>query len=549
MGAPLLEVDGVSFRYRRATEPALRDVSLTLEAGQVLLVAGPSGCGKSTLIRAINGLIPHAYRGDLAGAVRLAGDATTDLRLRQIARIVGTVLQDPERQIVASTVSAELAFGPENLGVSRREIGQRIERVVHLAGIAHLMDRTVDQLSGGERQLVTVAGALMVEPQILVVDEPLANLDPATAYRLLGILRDEADRGISIVIVEHRVEDVMQLEPDRALYLDEGVPRFLGDMAGFLEALNPRDVKAPYDVVARWAVSQAADAATSLPHEGAPAGSPPPRLELRGVAAGYDDREVLHDVSAVFRPGRIIAVLGPNGSGKTTLFKSAIGLVRPTRGEVLVNGSSTAGRTVAELSTTFGYVFQNPRSVLFERTVREELLFGPRNLGRDPSRQEGLVADVLRRVGLEREEAIADRPPLTLSFGQQKRLAIAVALALEPSTLMLDEPSAGQDHRTASHFMREVRSIAGLDGVYFVTHDVDLALTYADEVILMRAGEIIAEGSPLEVAADQARWASCNLRVTSLMEANARWATVTGRFLPAEALAHRVATAGGAIGS
>ena len=267
------------------------------------------------------------------------------------------------------------------------------------------------------------------------------------------------------------------------------------------------------------------------------------------MVAGYDDREVLHGLSARFARRSVVAVLGPNGSGKTTLFKSAIGLLHPTQGEVLVDGEPVGARSVADLATTFGYVFQNPRSMLFERTVRDELWFGPRNLGRDPARRDALVADVLRRVGLQGEEEIADRPPLTLSFGQQKRLAIAIALALEPRTLMLDEPSAGQDHRTASGFMREVRSIDGLDGVYFVTHDVDLALTHADEVILMREGRLVASGPPLEVAADRTRWLACNLRVTSLMEANARWVGATGRFMPAETLAYRVAEGGGAAGS
>ena len=178
MSAPLLEIEGLTFRYRRASEPALRDLSLTVEPGEVLLVAGPSGCGKSTLIRAINGLIPHAYRGELSGVVRVNGRPTGEMRLREIGRHVGTVLQDPERQIVASTVASELAFGPENVGIAPDEIGRRMDRVAKQASIGHLLDRTVDELSGGERQLITVAGALMLEPSLLVVDEPLANLDP-----------------------------------------------------------------------------------------------------------------------------------------------------------------------------------------------------------------------------------------------------------------------------------------------------------------------------------------------------------------------------------
>jgi energy-coupling factor transport system ATP-binding protein len=266
-----------------------------------------------------------------------------------------------------------------------------------------------------------------------------------------------------------------------------------------------------------------------------------PRLEWRGVEAGYDGRRVLRDVSSRLGRREIVAVLGPNGSGKTTLFKVAIGLVPHTAGEVLVDGTSIRGRGVAELASVFGYVFQNPSQMLFAPNVREEILFGPRNLGRDPGRFDDLVSASLRRVGLDREAEIEQRPPMTLSFGQQKRLGLAVALAIEPRTLVLDEPSAGQDHRSATAFMTEVERIAGLESVYFVTHDVDLALTYADRILLLRDGSIVADGAPLDVIRDRDRWVASNLRVTSLMDANAEWADRTGRFLGGEELATVVA--------
>ncbi len=210
---PLVEIDGLTFRYRRATEPAIRDISLTIQPGEVLLVAGPSGCGKSTLIRSINGLIPHAYPGELSGAVRIDGRPTTDLRLREISRTIGTMLQDPAKQIVGATVEAELAFGPENLGLDRAEIAERIRTVVDRTGIQGLAGRETAALSGGERQLVAAAGILMMQPRLYVVDEPLANLDPATAARLLALLRALADEGNAVLIVEHRVEEALELPP------------------------------------------------------------------------------------------------------------------------------------------------------------------------------------------------------------------------------------------------------------------------------------------------------------------------------------------------
>ncbi len=259
--------------------------------------------------------------------------------------------------------------------------------------------------------------------------------------------------------------------------------------------------------------------------------------------AGYDDRTVLHEITARLGRRQQVAVLGPNGSGKTTMFKAAIGLRPLTAGEVLVDGATIAGRGVAELARTFGYVFQNPSQMLFAPTVRDELLFGPRNVGRPEDEHDGLVREALTRVGLADEPEIESRPPRTLSHGQQKRLAIAVALTLEPQTLVLDEPSAGQDYRSATAFMREVGRIAGLESVYFVTHDVDLALTHADRILLLRDGRLVADGAPLEVIADRERWRACNLRTTSLMEANLRWGGRSGRFLGPETLATLVASA------
>jgi energy-coupling factor transporter ATP-binding protein EcfA2 len=542
---PLLVVDRLAFRYRRAVEPALEDISVEVRPGEVLLVAGPSGSGKSTLVRAMNGLIPHTYHGDLAGSVLLDGRSVTDLTLRDVAREVGTVLQDPARQIVASTVLGELAFGPENLGVPRNEIGERIADVTARTRIGHLLERQTDQLSGGERQLVAVAAVLMARPRLLLVDEPLANLDPATAHRLLELVGELRREGTAVVIVEHRVEDVLELEPDSVLELHAGLQTYLGGIAGFLDVADPIELKLPYPVVEARARAGRLPAPPSPP-SGRSTPSPtdedrPPRLAFRGVWAGYGDLPVLRGLELTLAPRRWVAILGPNASGKTTLLKAAMGLVRPSRGEVLVDGGSIAGRSVAQLAGTFGYVFQNPGQMLFERTVADELWFGPRNLGRPEDDRPSLVADVLRRVGLDRVDGIGDRPPLSLSFGQQKRLAIAVALALQPRTLLLDEPSAGQDHRSAGQFMREVRSIEGLEGIYFVTHDVDLALANADEVLLLRDGRVAAHGPPSSVASDHELWRSCNLRVTSLMEANARWAHRTGRFLGAEALAGLVA--------
>jgi len=540
---PIVEVEGLTFRYRRATEPAIRDVSLTVSAGEVVLVAGPSGCGKSTLIRAINGLIPHAYSGDLTGTVRVDGQSTSELKLRDLARTIGTVLQDPAKQIVGAMVESELAFGPENMGTPREEIRERIREVAEQAGIQKLLGRETSALSGGERQLLAVAGILMLRPRVFVVDEPLANLDPATAERLLTLLRTLADQGSAIVIVEHRVEECLDLRPDRVLYLEAGVTRYLGEVNGFLDIADPESVKLPFEVVVDRVAAGSPDEelpATTLAERGATSNEGTARLEFQGVTAALGGHEILHGVDARFGPRETVAVLGPNGSGKTTMFRTAMRLLQVTGGAVLVDGASIADKRTTDLVETFGYVFQSPSQMLFNRTVVDELLFGPRTLGHDEATFDELIDDVLRRTSLADLEDIRERPPLAMSFGQQKRLALAIALALRPSTLILDEPSAGQDHRTAQIFMREVAAIPGLESLYFVTHDVDLALTHADRILLFRDGRVIADGSPMEVIADTARWRACDLRVTSLMEANARYGSVDGKFLDADTLARRV---------
>jgi energy-coupling factor transport system ATP-binding protein len=547
---PLVEVDGLTFRYRRATEPAIRDISLTMDAGEVLLVAGPSGCGKSTLIRAINGLIPHAYPGELAGSVRLDGRATTDLKLRDIALSVGTVLQDPAKQIVGATVEAELAFGPENLGIPRAEIRDLIHLVAEQATIEPLLGRETAALSGGERQLLAMAGILMMRPRLYVVDEPLANLDPLSAARLLSILRELADRGNAVIIVEHRVEEALALRPDRVLYLDAGETRYLGPVDGFLVIADPRAVKLPFEVVLERARSGGLAepaghvGAGQLPAPTDAGGDPdatPARLRFEAVDASIGDHRILHGVDASLGRREVVAILGPNGSGKTTAFRTAMQLLPVTAGRILVDGVDSKGRGTASLATMFGYVFQSPSQMLFARTVREELAFGPMNLKRDPATIDPLIAECLRRTSLDHLEGILERPPLSLSFGQQKRLALAIALALQPATLILDEPSAGQDHQTAEAFMREVLAIPGLESVYFITHDVDLALTHADRILLFRDGRIVADGPPKEVIVDEARWTACNLTSTSLMQANTRWGGRDGRFLDAESLALRIA--------
>jgi energy-coupling factor transport system ATP-binding protein len=528
-----LEVEGLTFRYRSRPEPAIRDVSLTLEQGELLLIAGASGCGKTTLIRCINGLIPRSYKGDLAGRILLHGQEMTGMPLARISQVVGTVLQDPERQILGARVSTEVAFGLENLGLPRGEIRQRVEEALDRLGITHLRDRETFLLSGGEKQKVALAGVLTMRPSMLLLDEPLASLDPASAQEALALFRRLADEGISILLVEHRVEDALSIRPDRALFMQQGQVRYFGPLGGLMEVVDYREVKLPAPVVIQRA-------APDPPPTFVPAIQPDgrePLVQFEGVSFAYteDSPEVLHDVSLTIRRGDVVAVLGPNGAGKTTLVKHAIGLLKPRRGRVLVEGRDTKTMSVAEVARTLGYVFQSPSHMLFAPSVREELAFGPRNLG---FKAEEIAAGVARAVETVNLKGLEEYSPLSLSFGQQKRVSIAAVLAMRSKILVMDEPTAGQDYANYMAFMDSILQMPGFEAIFFITHDLDLAICYANRVLLVHEGTIAGDGPPEEVLAQAELLRRCRLVATSLLAANLEYLPRTGRFMPAAALAH-----------
>jgi energy-coupling factor transport system ATP-binding protein len=530
---PRVSVNNLSFRYRMPDDEdetgargsseqiyAIKDISFSLSAGELLLVAGPSGCGKSTLLKCLNGLIPRSYHGVLDGTIHFDGRSTRGLSLRDLAQHVGTMLQDPDKQIIGSTVEQEIAFGMENLGVPRPEMVQRIQEVLQQLHLEPQRQRGIHELSGGQRQQVAAAGILVMRPSIFLFDEPFANLDARAVDELETLIHHLRAEGYTVIIVEHRVEETLRLNPDKVLLMEEGRQIFFGAVQDFLEIADPAQVKLPITATLRKLDDPAqVQSALITPvvtrqSDSGSIGEPVLTFERVGYRYSGTTEDVLHDVSLQVRRGETIALLGPNGSGKTTLVKQALGLLRPTRGTVRLYGEDIRKLSVAQLAARIGYVFQSPSAMLFAPTVRKEISFGPENLKFDKRRLQASVEQSEQALNIAQFDK---RSPFSLSFGQQKRVAIASVLAMQSRILLLDEPTAGQDYRSYIAFMEYLRSLPELDALLFITHDLDLALRFTQRVVLLKEGRLVADGPPLEVLADPALLEACNLRPTSLL--------------------------------
>ncbi len=484
-------------------------------------MAGRTGAGKSTLTLAAAGFIPRVVRATMGGTV-LIGDADTKTAPadRLLGR-VGIVFATPANQLSASklTVREELAFGLENLGVPRAEMDARIDAVLDRLAIAHLADREPFALSGGEQQRVAIASIIAMGTDVLVLDEPTAQLDPAGTASVADLLDGLARSGTAILCAEHAPEVLGQM--DRCLVLDLGRPIALdrpgqallaaGDAVGLrpptlvrLARLGGAPVGQEFDEAAIAAALRAAGGRLAMPEAHAPATAwsagarPGATVRLEGLVHRYPNGvEAVRGVSLTVEAGEAVAIVGQNGSGKTTLVKHLDGLLRPDEGHVLLDGADTAERTVAELAATVGFVFQNPDEQLFERSVEREVAFGPRNLGRPPTEIPGLVERSLAAVGLLEVRATN---PYDLDLSRRKLVALAGVLAMDPAVLVLDEPTTGQDADGIERVERVVHAYreAGRT-VIAITHDMEFAAANFTRIVVMRLGEVVLDGPPAAV--------------------------------------------------
>jgi len=531
-----LLLDGVSVRYPARRESAL-DVSLTVEPGELVGVAGRTGAGKSTLALTAGGFIPRVVRARVDGSVRIDGLDGLTARGSDLAGRVGIVFSTPANQLSASklTVREELAFGLENLAVPRSEMDARIDDVLDRLAIGHLAVRDPFTLSGGEQQRVAIASILAMGTSVLVLDEPVAQLDPAGSRDVAALLRRLASEGRTVLCVEHdpdllgRTDRCLVLEGGRAAALDRpgtalgsAVQLPLGlrpptlvslaelaelppdrafdedAVAGALAALRGRG---PAPRATAGAAGHTVPEPAQRPLEWSPRRpSPTPTLAVRGVAFCYaDGPEVLHGVDLVVPPGQAVAIVGQNGSGKTTLAKHLDGLLRPISGSVEIDGSDIGTRGVGSISGTIGFVFQNPDDQLFNRSVEREIAFGPRNLGLEVRLADELVERAIELAGLVPVRTVN---PYDLGLSVRKLVALASVLAMEPAVLVLDEPTTGQDGPGADRIGSVIDAYrrAGRT-VIAVSHDMEFVATHFERVVVMRQGEIVADGSPEEVFA------------------------------------------------
>jgi energy-coupling factor transport system ATP-binding protein len=507
-----IAIDHLTFTYDGETTPALRDISLRVAAGEMIVVMGATGAGKSTLSKVLNRSIPAFQAGRLQGSISIFGKQLENETVGDLAGTVALVTQDFEAQLFATNVLQEVAFGLEQFGVAAVEIRRRALDALEAVGLEGFDGRDPATLSGGEKQRLAIAATLALEPRILVFDEPTTDLDPLGKLEIFELLGSMRTRGYTLVVFEHETaaaehadrlllmrhgEIAAEDEPNRLFAQPETLARYgvrptdLGRVAERLGIAEP--LLTVEDAAAAIARRHLTTNPAAMPPAAAPASHTSILIEVENIEHHYDrDHVVLRGVSMRIEPGEMIALIGQNGSGKTTLAKHLNGLLRPTAGRVLLRGEDVGTLPLDRVAATVGYVFQNPDHQIFAATILDEIGFGPRNLGLGEAAIRDRVHDALAAVGLSGLDA---EDPFLLSKGHRQRLAVASLLALRPELLILDEPTTGLDYDEQRHMM-DLLGRLNADGmaVLIITHSPWVVAEYARRGVLMKAGKILFDG-------------------------------------------------------
>ena len=537
---PIISFKNFSFQYRAQKKPTLQDINLDIYPGERVLIAGPSGSGKSTLAACINGLNPFSNPGACSGTLTVDGVDAPHSSIFELAGHVGTVLQDPDGQFIGLTVGEDIAFSLENNCTPQPEMKEIVQHAAELVGIENHLGFAPHELSGGQKQRVSLAGVMVDDVKILLFDEPLANLDPATgkqAIELIDTIQQKTDT--TVLIIEHRLEDVLWRNVDRIVLINEG--RILADLcpdellSGSLLAEN--GIREPLYVTAmRYAgiavtpekhpahihsvVLDEADTARlhswfqadPLP---APNPAPEPLLEVKNLCFGYNTgQHTLQNVSFSIGKGEMVSIVGRNGAGKSTLSKLICGFETQDSGEIYLNGKDLKDENIRRRAKHIGYVMQNPNQMISKTMIYDEVAMALQGSGMTDEQIREKVEDTLKVCGLY---PFRNWPVSALSFGQKKRVTIASVLVQDPELILLDEPTAGQDFR---HYTDIMEFLQGLNArgvtVVMITHDMHLMLEYTPRALVFCDGQLIADRSASAVLCDPELIERAALKETSL---------------------------------
>lgn len=537
----VIEFEDFSFQYFGQAEPTLHGINLKIYEGEKVLVVGPSGSGKSTIGHCLNGLIPFSYHGKTGGSLKICGKETKDMNIFELSKRVGTVLQDADGQFIGLTVGEDIAFALENDRTGQEEMKETVQRVADMVDMGQLLKSSPFELSGGQKQRVAFAGVLVDDVDILLFDEPLANLDPATGKTAIDLI-DKVWREYhkTVVIIEHRLEDVLYRDVDRIILVNDG--RIVADMTpdemmaadilgkyGIREPLYVTalkyagvkveaahragrlitlDIPAVQDAVLKWHREREEKEAQQ---------ERPVILAAEHLNFQYTKkRKILQDISFEIREGEMVSIVGTNGAGKSTLAKVICGFVNEDGGKLLLGGEDMKGRTIKERSKTISYVMQNPNQMICKPMIFDEVALGLRLNGAAEEEITERVEHALKICGLS---PFKKWPISALSYGQKKRVTIASMLAMNPKILILDEPTAGQDYHHYTEIMEFLKSLneAGVT-ILMITHDMHLMLEYTSHAIVISGGKKIGDASAVEILTNEEIAEQANLKVTSLYE-------------------------------
>lgn len=539
MKKKIIEFKDFSFQYRVQAEPTVKNINLSIYEGEKVLIVGPSGSGKSTLAHCINGLVPFFYDGIVTGQLNINGNDATKMNIFELSKIVGTVLQDPDSQFIGLTVGEDIAFKLENYCISQDEMIDRVDKSAELVDIKKELYSSPYKLSGGQKQRVTLAGVTVDDVKILLFDEPLASLDPATGESAIELIdKMQKQNNKTAIIIEHRLEDVLHCDVDRVIVMDKGeiIADTTIDEIIRKDILRKVGIREPlYLTALRYADCEINDTLKLKNIETLELGeykeklkdwyenievyesdeNQNPILELDNICFSYNnEKQILKNVSFKINKGDMAAIVGRNGAGKSTISKLVCGFYKPTSGRILFDGKDMVDYTIKERSQKIGFIMQNPNQMISKTMVYDEVAFGLKIRGLSDSEIKERVEETLRICGLY---GYRNWPISALSFGQKKRVTIASILVLNPDMIILDEPTAGQDFK---HYTEIMEFLVDLNKkgvtILMVTHDMHLMLEYTNKVIVLSEGEKIADNIPAYILTNKEIIEKANLKETSL---------------------------------